>query len=304
MANMPKIPKIPTAAAIGGIGALGLGVGGYVLVNHCLFNVEGGHRAVMYSRLSGMSPVVRGEGTHFKIPWVERPYIYNVRSTPRNIKSLTGSRDLQMVDINLRVIYRPMVEKLPDMYRTLGMDYDERVLPSIVNEVLKGVVAQYNAIELIVKREQVSAQVRQRLQERAKDFHVLLDDVSITHLAFSPQFTMAVESKQVAQQEAERAKYIVEKALEEKKSIIIAAEGEAEAGKLIANAVANNPGFIELREIQYALEVANTIANSQFKVYLSSDVLLMSGLARELNKGSVVNRKQGWLGWAGSFVGI
>lgn len=61
------------------------------------------------------------------MPWVERPYIYNVRSTPRNIKSLTGSRDLQMVDINLRVIYRPMVEKLPDMYRTLGMDYDERV---------------------------------------------------------------------------------------------------------------------------------------------------------------------------------
>ena len=51
------------AAAIGGIGALGLGVGGYVLVNHCLFNVEGGHRAVMYSRLSGMSPVVRGEVT-------------------------------------------------------------------------------------------------------------------------------------------------------------------------------------------------------------------------------------------------
>jgi hypothetical protein len=40
------------------------------------------------------------------------------------------------------------------------------------------------------------------------------------------------------------------------------------------------------------------------QVYLSSDVLLMSGLARELNKGSVVNRKQGWLGWAGSFVGI
>jgi hypothetical protein len=61
---------------------------------------------------------------------VERPYIYNVRSTPRNIKSLTGSRDLQMVDINLRVIYRPMVEKLPDMYRTLGMDYDERVRTS------------------------------------------------------------------------------------------------------------------------------------------------------------------------------
>ena len=89
-----------------------------------------------------LPPCSLEQGTHFKLPWVDRAYIYNVRSTPRNIKSLTGSRDLQMVDINLRVIYRPMVDKLPDMYRTLGMDYDERVLPSIANEVLKGVVAQ------------------------------------------------------------------------------------------------------------------------------------------------------------------
>jgi len=243
--------------------------------------------------LSGLSPVVRGEGTHFKIPWLQRPYIYNIRSTPRNIKSLTGSRDLQMVDINLRVIYRPMQEKLPQMYRTLGLDYDERVLPSIANETLKSVIAQYNAIELITKREQVSAQVRGRLQDRAKDFFITLDDVSITHLAFSPQFTAAVESKQVAQQDAERSKWVVEKALEEKKSIVIQAQGEAEAAKMIAAAIANNPGFIELREIQYAKEVAETIANSNFKVYLSSDVLLMSGMARSLGKVAA-ERKTGW----------
>mmetsp|Transcript_24813 Transcript_24813/g.58938 ORF Transcript_24813/g.58938 Transcript_24813/m.58938 type:complete len:301 (-) Transcript_24813:296-1198(-) len=291
--NQLKVPKMGPGGMGASVVGLGLTIGGYVVVNHCMFNVEGGHRAVMYSRLSGLSPVVRGEGTHFKIPWLQRPYIYNIRSTPRNIKSLTGSRDLQMVDINLRVIYRPMQEKLPQMYRTLGLDYDERVLPSIANETLKSVIAQYNAIELITKREQVSAQVRGRLQDRAKDFFITLDDVSITHLAFSPQFTAAVESKQVAQQDAERSKWVVEKALEEKKSIVIQAQGEAEAAKMIAAAIANNPGFIELREIQYAKEVAETIANSNFKVYLSSDVLLMSGMARSLGKVAA-ERKTGW----------
>lgn len=81
------------------------------------------------NRFGGMSSTVVGEGTHFKLPWLQRPYIYNVRSTPRNIKSITGSRDLQMIDINLRIIYRPQIDKLPEMYRTLGLDYDERFSP-------------------------------------------------------------------------------------------------------------------------------------------------------------------------------
>lgn len=46
-----------------------------------------------------------------------------------------------MVNITCRVLSRPRVTALPTIYRTLGTDYDERVLPSIVNEVLKGVVA-------------------------------------------------------------------------------------------------------------------------------------------------------------------
>ncbi len=86
---------------------------------------------VLGIRLGGMSNVVKGEGTHFKMPWLQRPYIFNVRSTPRNIKSITGSRDLQMIDINLRIIYRPQIDKLPEMYRTLGLDYDERLSPSL-----------------------------------------------------------------------------------------------------------------------------------------------------------------------------
>ena len=64
--------------------------------------------------------------------------------------------DLQMVNIGLRVLYRPEPTKLNEIYRFLGLDYDGRVLPSIVNEVLKAVVARYNASQLLTQREQVS----------------------------------------------------------------------------------------------------------------------------------------------------
>lgn len=190
------------------------------------------------------------------------------------------------------MLFRPDKSQLPFIYRRLGKDFDERVLPSVVNEVTKAVVAQYNASELLTKREAVSTQIREMLEKRLTDFHILLDDVSITHLAFGAEYTGAVEAKQVAQQEAERAKYIVEKAVQEKQSIIIKAQGEAESAVLIGKAIKNNPAFVKLRKIEAARDIANTISSSQNKIYVNADTLLLNSLGD--SQKDPVQSKSGW----------
>ena len=87
--------------------------------------------------------------------------------------------DMQMVSLTLRVLHRPDIKQLPAIYQNLGLDYDERVLPSIGNEVLKAIVAQFDASELITQREVISARIREELYKRARDFNIALEDVSI-----------------------------------------------------------------------------------------------------------------------------
>merc|ERR1711937_1120012 len=157
----------------GGLGALSLGALGV----NSMYTVEGGHRAVIFSRFGGVGGEIKTEGLNFRIPWLEGPLIYDIRARPFKITSPTGTSDLQMVDIGLRVLYRPDPGAIQSIAKNIGQD----------------------------------------LEMRAKDFSIILDDVAITDTQFSPLFTQSIEAKQIAQQEAFQARYVVMQAKEEKK---------------------------------------------------------------------------------------
>merc|ERR1719343_1086906 len=263
------------------VGRVSLGLGGLaVLPSVCLFDVDGGKRAVVLNMFTGIEDKVRGEGTHFKLPWVMQPKLYDIRTRPKLIQTTTGTKDLQMVTIHVRMLFKPEVEGLTKIHTTLGEDYDERVLPSIANEVMKATIAQYNAEQLLTHREHVSREIREAIVTRASQFNILMDDVSITHLTYGKEFAKAIEEKQVAEQEAERQKFIVAKSEQERQATVIRSEGEAEAAKMISDALKEHGGgLIEVRRIDAAKDIAEALSKSPNVMYLPQGQQMLLNVA-------------------------
>nr|AAC05496.1 prohibitin [Trypanosoma brucei rhodesiense] len=226
----------------------------------CCFVVYPGEAAILYNRITGLKDSVYGEGLQCRILGLDEIKVFNIRIRPRVLKTMTGTKDLQMVNISLRVLFRPQTDRLPQIYREFGMDYDERILPSISNEILKAVVAEYKAEELIQKRDVVSARIYQVMQSKVSQFGLVLEDLSLVDIQFGKEFMVAVEQKQVAQQEAERFRYVVLENEQKRRAAVVRAEGEAESARLISEAIQRSGGgLLELRRIEAAVDIASKL---------------------------------------------
>jgi regulator of protease activity HflC (stomatin/prohibitin superfamily) len=124
---------------MGKLGGAMVGLG--IFANNFIFVVDGGERAIRMSALKGLQSHVYGEGMHFKMPFIDTIIRFEIRTQPTMIHSTTGTNDMQTVNVSMRLLYRPILENLPIILSNIGQNYDERIIPSIGNEVLKSTIA-------------------------------------------------------------------------------------------------------------------------------------------------------------------
>jgi prohibitin 1 len=129
---MSKIEKISNLLVTAGM----VMAGGSMFIKSCFYTVDAGERAILFDKANGgIRDNIIGEGMHFYIPGLQKPIKYEIRLQAKTIASHTGTKDLQTVDITLRMLHRPIIEHLPSIYNNIGLNYDEKILPSIGNEV-------------------------------------------------------------------------------------------------------------------------------------------------------------------------
>lgn len=224
--------------------------------------VESGNRGVLlhWSAVDTSVPPLQ-EGLHFVVPFQDKVVNMEVR-TLKFVKATSGaSRDLQTVSTEVTVNYRAAPNSVNVLYQEVGLDYEGRIIQPAVEEVVKQITAKYNAEELITKRPLVKADIETEITARLTPYNILTDAISITDFQFSPLFSQAIESKVEAEQKALKAendlrRIEVEARQQEQQAKGIAAAnvaeaaGEAEAIKIINEALAQNPNYLEWLKVQ------------------------------------------------------
>lgn len=219
--------------------------------------VDAGHRGVLlhWNAVDTSVPPL-DEGLHFVMPFADSVVQMEVR-TLKYVKSTTSaSKDLQAVSTAVTVNYHPSPESVHWLYKNVGLEYESRIIQPAVEEVVKQVTANYIAEELITKRPAVKADIEQAITGRLSDFDIITEVISITDFQFSPLFAAAIEAKVEAEQRALKAendllrieveaRQAEQRAEGEASANIARAQGEAAAIRIIDEALAQNPNYLE-----------------------------------------------------------
>jgi len=193
-----------------------------------------------------------GEGMHFKLPFLEGVTKFSIQIQRANIKTQAFSKDLQTMNAHLVVNHRIEQGTAVSIFRNLGPNYVENIVDPAVQEVFKAIAARYSAERVISERNELVQEINKEVKDRLTTKQIVVTDISVVDLDFTDQFLKAVEDKQVADQQAQMAGKLVEKAKRDAEQQIAKSRGEAEALRMQREQV--TPALIELRKVDAQLK--------------------------------------------------
>ncbi len=210
----------------------------------CFTVVQAGHTGVVLT-FGAVEDTELEEGLHFKIPFIQRVVQMNNRTQKIETEGSSSSKDLQIISYVVAVNYHVNDDSSASLYQNVGTDYGSVVIIPAIQESIKAVTAQYTAEELITKRQTVGEQIKDALSEKINQYGITVEIFNIVDFDFSEEFNAAVEAKQTAQQNALKAEQDLARIEVEAQQKITQAEAEAESIRLIQEALAKSPDYVD-----------------------------------------------------------
>lgn len=213
--------------------------------------VSAGERGVVLN-WGAVSDKVLGEGLHLVIPLQQKVISIDVKTKKIETDSVAYSRDIQTVTTRIALNYHVDASTVNKLYQEVGLNYEDKIIQPAIQESVKATAANFTAQELIEERPKVKEEIKNFIKERLLIWRIVVDEFSIANLDFSDAYERAVEQKQVAQQDALRAKNDLERVKMEAEQRVAQATAEAEAIKIQAQAITQQGGkdYVQLKAIE------------------------------------------------------
>jgi regulator of protease activity HflC (stomatin/prohibitin superfamily) len=257
-----------------------------VLLAKTILIIDAGEMAVIFNQVSG-DLSTRYPGTNILIPGLQKEVMYDTRvqtytmaatfaeGEPKGDDAIeTLTKDGQIVKMDLSVRFHIDPTRLPNLHREIGPDYINKVVRPEIRNQIRLAVSAYPVTEVYTeKRQEIQFQTQDNLKRKFRASYLILDEVLIRNIRFSTEFEKAIEQKQIAQQEAQRMQYVLDKERQEKDRKIIEAQGEAESIRLKAQVLAANPALIQYEYVQKISPGVKTIITDGKSILSLGDVL-------------------------------
>lgn len=219
---------------------------GFSLLGIILFfgtiRTVGAGKVGVVTRFGAVNRVVN-PGLVVKMPFIESIKSMETRTQKEQVDASSASSDLQEVKATIALNFHLRGEKAVEVYQNVGTDYADRIIAPAMQEAFKATTAKFTASDLIGKREAVKTLAYTELKMRLEKYNVVVDDFNIVNFDFSKEFNEAIEQKTVANQNKEKATI-------EAQTLLIQAEGQANAQSKLRDSGGLSPEYLQFLAVQ------------------------------------------------------
>ncbi len=285
-----KDGEVVTVRKIGFSVQLVLAIVGVILLLIAVISVRVvpvGHAMVKFNVLTKRFSVA-GEGLTFVPPVIYRTYIYDLRRQEYTMSARKGEGKRKDIDdslwsptkeglqvgIDLTCWYRINRDSLISVHRKIGPDYDEKVVRPAIRSIVRHVISEYPIMDVYSeKRMQIQQEILEKVRNLLEKDGFVIEEIVLRDVHFTPDFSKAIEEKQIAQQEAERMKYVLEKERKEAERKRIEAEGVARAIQIVSRELKKNPEYIQYLYVDKLSDKVQVIVSDQSTIMNLGEIL-------------------------------
>lgn len=263
-------------------GAIMLVLGGIIIwiVGAGIVIVDAGQRHVVWNTFTGVKEKELEEGLNVIIPLVERTIPYSVRIEEYTMTSTVGEGDVHGSDelwsptkeglkigIDLTVLYRLHPDSCDKVHQQLGQNFTQKIIRPTIRSNAREIIMKFKIVDVIENREIIEGDITERIKTSLEPKGIMIEDVLLRDLKYTPDFARSIEQKQIAEQDAKKMEFVLEKEEKEARRKKISAQGDSMAIHTVRRSL--TPDYIKY------LYVKGISENDKLKVIVTDQETIM-----------------------------